>query len=500
MYNREQFRKRAEKWLDEIGQAKGIQLPKPFWEFMARWPEIKGMTRPLDVIEVLSSGESTGGNLKEAATILFWYAYYYGDADSERSRCSEFIECKEFTECKDKNNNALLRYYLNEINTCTDIISFRDNFVLDSIRIPHGPHKLAIQSYVTMMAGAAKVFLLLEKSTRFDADLKQLLKNIYELVKSGDVVELDDFAKGSFKYNGYTIEDDISGFSACIAAGIICNSYAHLMNKDKDFLAAFLANCRAVSYLEKAAACLGEYIDVFDLPCCQHGFDCAEIQRTVDMWEQIKRHDYQTANWNETEEALRQLDDITWEMCEGTELIGYDGKSYPLETYFECQYEVCRSRKTWEPTSSKLTNIVIEPDQPYSNVTKFRRILRDSEDFIWWADPHFNARGLEELPVDDFQTVREIRILSGPANVNKRGKKDFERFKKELMQKSVTVEWRILERFGHDRFVISKNFCYNVPPINTLLRGNYSEINQTPNCPPFERWWQKAKPIEDWSC
>ena len=93
--------------------------------------------------------------------------------------------------------------------------------------------------------------------------------------------------------------------------------------------------------------------------------------------------------------------------------------------------------------------------------------------------------------------VREVRILSGPANVDQRAKHDFTRFREELSNKGIAAEWRILREFSHDRFIINKNVCYNVPPINSLLRGQYSEISQTPNKPPFGQWWEKAITIDD---
>lgn len=142
---------------------------------------------------------------------------------------------------------------------------------------------------------------------------------------------------------------------------------------------------------------------------------------------------------------------------------------------------------------------VVKPEEPYSNILKLRQLLRMSEEYVWWVDPHFPARGLEELIVSiDPALVREVKILSGPANVNQGAKHDFNRFGKELSNKGISAEWRILREFTHDRFIISKKSSYNVPPLNSLLRGQYSEISRTPNEPPFKQWWEKAVPIENW--
>ena len=135
--------------------------------------------------------------------------------------------------------------------------------------------------------------------------------------------------------------------------------------------------------------------------------------------------------------------------------------------------------------------------EPFSNLVRLRRVLRESEEYIWWADRYFKARGLEELIVTvDPAVARQIRILSGQDNVDKRARHDFARFREELRAQGITAEWRILKDFAHDRWIMSANACYNVPSIDTVLRGQPSEILETPNRPPFEEWWEEATPIE----
>lgn len=141
---------------------------------------------------------------------------------------------------------------------------------------------------------------------------------------------------------------------------------------------------------------------------------------------------------------------------------------------------------------------VIRRGEPFSNLVRLRQILRESEEYIWWADRFFRARGLEELIVAvDPAVVRQLRILSGPDNVDERAKHDFVRFREELSDKGISVEWRILKGFAHDRWIVSGNTCYNVPSIDTILRGQPSEILETPNRPPFEEWWERAAPLDD---
>lgn len=144
--------------------------------------------------------------------------------------------------------------------------------------------------------------------------------------------------------------------------------------------------------------------------------------------------------------------------------------------------------------------LLIEPETPYSNVMALRQLIRESEDYIWWADPHFSRKGLEPLAEESgSQRVREIKILSGPAQINVKALNDFKRFQAEMLARGVSAEWRIVksERNWHDRFFISANSAWNLPPINTLFKGDYSEIAKT-NPPPFETWWSSGVDIADY--
>jgi hypothetical protein len=141
---------------------------------------------------------------------------------------------------------------------------------------------------------------------------------------------------------------------------------------------------------------------------------------------------------------------------------------------------------------------IIEPDRPFSNVRHLREILRQCEGYIWWAEPHFTRKGLEPLADEaDAERIEDIRILSGPANADAKAAKDWKRFHTEMTALGITAEWRVAPQpLGwHDRFVISRRQSWNVPPVNTLYRGDYSEASRTPTRPPFERWWLEGVPL-----
>ena len=197
------------------------------------------------------------------------------------------------------------------------------------------------------------------------------------------------------------------------------------------------------------------------------------------------------------QEVVDELADVRLErVLSEEELFGLFNLTPPIRSK-EGKKEIIETRVPEIEAVPSQRVMVVKPEEPYSNVLKLRQLLRDSEEYIWWVDLHFPARGLEELIASiDPALVREVRILSGPANVDQRAKHDFTRFREELSNKGIAAEWKILREFSHDRFIISKNRCYNVPPINSLLRGQYSEISETPNKPPFSQWWSKAVSIE----
>jgi hypothetical protein len=144
---------------------------------------------------------------------------------------------------------------------------------------------------------------------------------------------------------------------------------------------------------------------------------------------------------------------------------------------------------------------VIDPDRPYSNVRHLREVLRGCRDHIWWTEPHFAPKLLESLADEaDAGRISEIRILTGAEkreDLRKRGVEDFKRFQKEMKALGISADWRIMggKRDKHDRFLLERSRAWNMPPINTLLKGDYSEISETPNRPPFDEWWAQGSDL-----
>jgi hypothetical protein len=72
--------------------------------------------------------------------------------------------------------------------------------------------------------------------------------------------------------------------------------------------------------------------------------------------------------------------------------------------------------------------------------------------------------------------------------------------REELKSGDIKCELRViidnkLKADIHDRWIISKNLCYNMPSTDTVARGQYSEVKRTANLPPFDEWWEKSQEI-----
>jgi len=149
---------------------------------------------------------------------------------------------------------------------------------------------------------------------------------------------------------------------------------------------------------------------------------------------------------------------------------------------------------------------VLAPERPYSNLMALRSVLRSAREFIWWYDPHMPAKVLETLFAElDGTKVREVRILSGPANITAQAKGEFERFKREMRsERAIGAAWKVLDKAEqsrrHDRIFLTKGHAKNMPPFNTILAGSVGEILASEIKPSdFEQWWKLGTDIESYA-
>ena len=96
-----------------------------------------------------------------------------------------------------------------------------------------------------------------------------------------------------------------------------------------------------------------------------------------------------------------------------------------------------------------------------------------------------------------------IRLLSGNLDhggkqQRARVKKDLEDFREEFGSVGVEIEWRELQsgEVPHDRVFLTDAAAFNLPPVNTLLKGDTSEIAVSALTTEwFDTLWEQAVPI-----
>jgi type I restriction enzyme, R subunit len=75
----------------------------------------------------------------------------------------------------------------------------------------------------------------------------------------------------------------------------------------------------------------------------------------------------------------------------------------------------------------------------------------------------------------------------------------FQEFREECKNIWILCELRILNPRSaasiHDRWLISENKSFNIPSIDTVKIGHYSEIKKIENAPPFDDFWDQSKDI-----
>ena len=150
-----------------------------------------------------------------------------------------------------------------------------------------------------------------------------------------------------------------------------------------------------------------------------------------------------------------------------------------------------------KPADTKL----LSPAKPFSNKKALRDIISSCEKHIYWIDKYFSKVGLDLLS-DSLNTnkVKNIRILMLSEKIDKKFNALFEDLKEELKGKDVKCELKVitdnkLKAQIHDRWIISENLCYNIPSTDTVARGQYSEVKETTNKPPFNEWWERSKEL-----
>jgi len=158
-------------------------------------------------------------------------------------------------------------------------------------------------------------------------------------------------------------------------------------------------------------------------------------------------------------------------------------------------------KNIFEVIHSQVSTRLISPSKPFSNKKAVRDVINSCEKYIYWIDKYFSKAGLDWLSESlNTNKVKNIKILMASEKVDEKFMSLYKDLKKELISNGVKLELRgitdnKLNADIHDRWIISKNLCYNMPSTDTVSRGQYSEVKRTANYPPFDEWWEKSKDI-----
>jgi hypothetical protein len=191
------------------------------------------------------------------------------------------------------------------------------------------------------MLTAAYTLLTFSGNKQYSPYIDDLLADAYRLVKDEKVLPAEQFMRDELIDDGYSISGKVDGFLACLANGVICNSYAHIVSElakepKRDYLSAFAAFVSATEYMDKLA---------YDLPLPFTGYPYGdeELERVLKAWEQVKKEPPRE-KLRELRYKLAQLYDF---ICDG----GMDGDvdtfipdGTPGFVYFPRQFEFCESR------------------------------------------------------------------------------------------------------------------------------------------------------------
>jgi hypothetical protein len=193
----------------------------------------------------------------------------------------------------------------------------------------------------------------------------------------------------------------------------------------------------------------------------------------------------------------------TLELLNQAKLVAYNRNSAKMRVLFNpSELTVPDQEKSREQDRAH----VISRETPFGNLLALRDLLRAARGTIRWWEQHMPAKVLEVLYRElDGESVTNVRLLSGPANLTDDLKSDFKRFRTEMKQKrGIEVEWRVLARREafehHDRFFITDGLSRNLPPLNTILAGSTGEILPSDLTEDeFDQWWNDGADLMSFS-
>jgi hypothetical protein len=143
----------------------------------------------------------------------------------------------------------------------------------------------------------------------------------------------------------------------------------------------------------------------------------------------------------------------------------------------------------------------ISPETPFSNIRRLQEIIKSLKGTAFWIDKHFDKKAFEILAdILNASKINSFVIISGDQNKTQSAMNEFLRLKTELHNKGITIEWRIvidqniLSSF-HDRWLCDASNVWNIPPVNTIFKGQESEMLKTSNKPNISKLLKQSTAI-----
>ena len=73
------------------------------------------------------------------------------------------------------------------------------------------------------------------------------------------------------------------------------------------------------------------------------------------------------------------------------------------------------------------------------------------------------------------------------------------RLQQQMLGRHITFEWRLcdpsFEPTSHDRWLVGDNACYNVPPVNSIYKGQEAQMLLTQERPDVTKYLNRSSAI-----
>ena len=156
----------------------------------------------------------------------------------------------------------------------------------------------------------------------------------------------------------------------------------------------------------------------------------------------------------------------------------------------------------WQQEAESLSaHQFISSDTPFSNIKRLKDIIKSLKGTVYWIDKHFDKKAFDIL-VDsvDASKISNFIIISGEANKTQSAVNEFLKLKGELHNKGTNIEWKIITDQNilssfHDRWLCDSKDAWNIPPVNSIFKGQESEMLRTSNKPNINKLLTHAMTI-----